>query len=143
LSDFSFADESDRSRAIAAFISPALAQGGLLSGRVPVDLSEADQSQTGKGYRAKAVAGIYNNVPRIVTQSKGGVGGLEESLSQELMNGRPFISFDNIRGKIDCPALESALTEDYYSARVPYSSGVDIDMRRTTIEQGRVDRGPG
>ena len=51
LDGFRFATPADRARALAALITPALVFGGLLRGRVPVDLGEADQSQTGKGYR--------------------------------------------------------------------------------------------
>jgi hypothetical protein len=55
LGDFNFTTPSDRSRALAALVTPAMAFGGLLGGRAPVDLGEADQSQSGKGYRNKLI----------------------------------------------------------------------------------------
>lgn len=50
-----------------------------------------------------------------------------------LIKGDPFISFDNIRDKIDSPALESLLTEDHYLARVPYIPPIDIDPKRIVL----------
>lgn len=129
IADFLFASESDRSRALAAFITPALVHGGLLGGRAPVDLGEADQSQTGKGFRNKITAALYRQTVRTVTQRKGGVGSLEETFSSALIAGANFIALDNIRGKVDSPAIESFLTEDRYAARVPYSGDVEIDPK--------------
>lgn len=131
--DFKFSTNSDESRAIAAFITPALIQGGLLRGRSPIDLGEADQSQTGKGYRNKITAAIYRQSVTTVTQKSGGVGSLEESLNSALVKGANFIALDNVRGKIDSPAIESMLTEDVYSARVPHAAAVEVDPRRVII----------
>jgi hypothetical protein len=98
LVDFRFSSPADRSRAVAALITPALTFGGLLSGRAPVDLAEADQSQAGKGYRHKITAAIYGYTPIAVSQQKKGVGSLEESLDRALIAGYNFISIDNVRG---------------------------------------------
>jgi hypothetical protein len=48
VSDFEFASPSDKSRCLAGFISPALRFGGLLKTHFPLDLCEADESQSGK-----------------------------------------------------------------------------------------------
>ena len=133
LGDFRFASPSDRSRAIAAMITPALAQGNLLGRRAPVDLGEADQSQTGKGFRNKMTAALYGQLVRTVTQRKGGVGSLEETFNSALVRGANFINFDNIRGSIDSPAIESFLTEDLYAARVPHTPVVEVETRRTVV----------
>ena len=85
LDDFRFAAPSDGSRAIAALITPALVIGGILGGRSPVDLGEADASQAGKGFRNKLTAAIYRNRIVTVTQKKGGVGSLEESFNSALV----------------------------------------------------------
>jgi hypothetical protein len=81
LADFHFATEADRARALAAIITPAMVFGNLLGGRAPVDLGEADASQSGKGYRAKLTAAIYGSVVKTITQRKGGVGSMEESFA--------------------------------------------------------------
>jgi hypothetical protein len=130
IADFRFATESDRSRAIAAFITPALVFSGILGGRPPVDLGEADESQAGKGYRNKLTAAIYGSTVTVVSQRRGGVGGIEESFDQALIRGANLISLDNMRGKLDSPRIESFLTEDVYLARVPYSVNIEIDPHR-------------
>jgi len=134
LEDFQFAAPSDRSRALAAIITPALVFGGLLRGRAPIDLGEADKSQTGKGFRNKLTASIYRHNVRTVTQRKGGgVGSMEETFNTALIQGMNFISLDNVRGNIDSPAIESFLTEDVYYARIPYQGSVEIDPRRVVV----------
>lgn len=133
LADFDFMSPFDRSRALAAFVVPALVMGGLLGGRAPLDLGESNQSQAGKGYRAKLVAAVFGRRVATVAQRTRGVGSLEEIFSSHLIAGRTFISFDNLRGKLDIPAVESFMTEDTFVARVPYSENVLIDPRRFII----------
>ena len=133
LDDFEFQSPSDRSRALASFLSPAFTIGGLLNGRVPADVAEADQSQAGKGYRQKVVAAIYGEAPYVIAQKKGGVGGIEESFSQALIAGRPFIQIDNLRGAFDSQFFEAFFTADSIGARVPHKGEVQIDPRRFFI----------
>lgn len=108
--DFHFESDSHRSRAIMSFITPALVFSGLLGGRPPMDVAEADSSQAGKGFRHKMICAIYNDSPSIVAQRKGGVGGLDESFQEALIRGRPFIALDNIRGNLDSQYIEAFLT---------------------------------
>ena len=130
---FRFATAGDRSRALAAILTPALVFGGLLGGRAAVDLGEADQSQSGKGYRNKITGAVYGHKVNAVTQRKQGVGGLEESFNAALIRGAAFISLDNVRGRIDSPTIESFLTEDTFIARASYSKNVEIDPRRVVV----------
>ncbi len=133
IADFRFATDGDRARGLAAFITPAMVFGGLLSGRAPIDLGEADTSQAGKGYRNKLTAAIYCANLGTVTQRSGGVGSMQETFDAKLVSGVPFISLDNFRGKQDLPWLESFQTEDNYSARVPYGPPMAIDTRRIIV----------
>ena len=132
-SEFDFQTEADRSRALAACIAPALALGDFIKGRVPADVAEADQSQAGKGYRQKTLAAVYNESPRVVAQRDGGVGSLDESFSQALIAGRPFIQLDNLRGSLNSPFLEAFFTADSIGARVPHRGEVPVDPRRFFI----------
>src|SRR5262249_53126376 len=92
---YHFVTPSDKSSAVASFITPALRAGGLLGEEVdfPIDVAEADQSQSGKTYRQKLVAAVYNAVPYTITQRTGGVGSPDESVSSALFSGEPFILF--------------------------------------------------
>jgi hypothetical protein len=130
LADFDFATAADRSRALASLVSPALRFGGWLTGQLPIDIGEADKSQSGKTYRQKVVAAIYRETCNCVVQRAGGVGGLDESISQKLIDGRPFVLLDNLRGKLDTPFLESLLTAPAaMPARVPHRGEVLVDPR--------------
>jgi hypothetical protein len=134
LDDFRFASLADRARALAAFLTPALVLGGVLRARAPVDLAEADASQSGKGFRMRIKSALYRETVRNITQKKdGGVGGLEESFNAALIRGASFICLDNVRGRIDSPAIESFLTEDCYTARCAYSQNIEIDPRRVVL----------
>jgi len=134
LDDFDFLSPGDRSRALASFITPALRLGGMLN-LVPCDVAEANASQSGKTYRQKVVAAIYNETPRLVTQRQmGGVGSFDESLSARLSEGRPFIQMDNLRGKLDSPNLEAFMTsERAFPVRVPHRGEMMIDPSRFFI----------
>jgi len=133
LDGFCFATPSDKARALASLITPALVLSGLLQGRAPIDLGEANDSQAGKGYRNKLTAALYAQDVRTVTQQKSGVGSMEESFNAALIRGSNFICLDNVRGKIDSPAFESFMTENVYSARVPYRENIEINPKRVIV----------
>jgi hypothetical protein len=132
LKDFNFVTPSDKSRAFAGLISPALVMGGLLEGRAALDLGEADKSQSGKGYRHKLTAAIYGELVHSATGGSG-ISKLDEAFDTHVLHGRPFISLDNIRGKIDSTKIESFMTEDTYVARVAYHTPMIVDPRRTCV----------
>jgi len=134
LSEFDFVSESDRSRALAGLVTPGLKMGGLLKTYVPVDIAEADQSQSGKTFRQRLVGAIYNERLQIIPLRRGGVGSVDESISQKLIEGRPFLQLDNFRGKLDSPFLEAFLTADSeIAARAPHRAEVRIDPSRYFI----------
>jgi hypothetical protein len=127
LDEFEFATPADMSRAIAVILSPALKGLGTVRGHFPVFIIEANDSQAGKGFLLDLTHAIYREVPSFVTQRNGGVGGFDESLSQALTNARPFVQFDNIRGRIDSMFLEAILTcplGGTIAARVPHKGEI-------------------
>jgi hypothetical protein len=112
VSDFDFATPADKSRCIAGFISPALRFGGLLKTHFPFDLCEADESQSGKGFRAELITAIYGERPEMVilpSDARKGVGSVDESISTAILSGKGFIVIDNMKGKLDSSLLESAI----------------------------------
>ena len=134
LNDFDFVTPGDRSRAIASLLTPALKLGGLIKGPVPVDVAEANASQSGKTYRQRMVAALYNQRPAVVTKKVGGVGSMEETFSDHLIRGKVFIQFDNVRGKLDSQYLESFLTaEGTFPARIPFMPPVTIDPSKFIV----------
>jgi hypothetical protein len=128
LQDFDFVTPGDKSRALASILTPALKLGGLIKGLVPVDVAEANASQSGKTYRQRMVAAIYNQKPAVVTKKVGGVGSTEETFGDHLATGKVFIQFDNVRGKLDSQYLESFLTgSGTFPVRVPGLRSMNID----------------
>ena len=134
LSDFDFQSASDKSRAIANIITPALIFGEILAVRAPLAIVEADRSQAGKGFLNKMICVIYNESNTIINKREKGVGGLDESFDSALTKGRPFISLDNLKGEIDSSQIESFLTENTYMARIPHHGSIDIDPKRYIIQ---------
>ncbi len=130
IEEVDFQSPGDKARALAGFITPALRMGGFLTKPIPIDVAEADQSQSGKGYRHTLVSSLYNEQPYIVTARAGGVGSFDESLAQALIAGRPFICLDNLRGKLNSQTLESLLTAPgSFPARVPHHGEILIDPK--------------
>lgn len=109
LDGFNFTTTSDISRAAASFLSPALKIGGWINDDFPIDVAEADQSQAGKSYRHKLIAAIYGETASQITNTTGGVGSLDERVAGALIAGRPIITLENVRGRIDSQTLESAI----------------------------------
>ncbi len=128
LEGFDFATPGDRARALAAFFAPAFRFGRFTS-RVPIDVAEADDSQSGKTYRQQVVAAVYGAEPAVITQRDGGVGSLDETFASRLHQGRPFILFDNLRGKLDSQYVEAYMTTvgRTFPVRVPHAGLADID----------------
>ncbi|GEM_PF-3779184 len=132
ISEFEFLTESDRSRAFAMLITPAMRMSGMLNCPVPLDYSDAQKSQSGKTLRQAMVRSIYRAPSPLGTDRKGGVGSFDESLSTQYIKGYPFICFDNFRGKLDSQLLEAALTapDGKVMARIPRQPEIECDISR-------------
>ena len=128
IKDFEFVSESDRSRAVASFISPALRIGKFLGDAdFPIDISEGDQSQSGKTFRLKLICAIYGETPYVIANREGGVGSLDESISSALLAGIPFILFENFRGRMNSQLVESCLRgTGIVPARIPHRGEAQV-----------------
>lgn len=127
-SDFSFQTESDYSRAIACFLTPALKLGGFISDLVPTSIIEANESQTGKGYFLHLRSLVYGETSRLVAPQRGGAGSFDESFGSALLSGQLFIQLDNIRGNLDSQFIESFITNPAsFSVRIPFAAARTID----------------
>jgi hypothetical protein len=130
-----FQTPGDRSRALAAFITPALRMGGLIKGFVPIDCAEAKESQSGKGYRHHLVAALYGENAYFITSRQGGVGSMDESFASALIAGRPFVCLDNFRGRLDSQHLEAFVTcPSTFPARIPHRGEVQVDPKRFLLQ---------
>jgi hypothetical protein len=90
LEEFEFLSLADKSRALAAFISPAIKALGSLDISVPLAVVEANDSQAGKGFFLDLIGAVYRQpAGALLTQRNGGVGSFDESLSQCLIEAMP------------------------------------------------------
>ena len=131
IADYSFQTNGDISRGLGSLITPILKLGGFINGSVPMEIVEANDSQTGKGYFVLLRAALYGEMPIYVAAKKGGVGSLDESFASALIKARPFIVIDNYREKLDSQYVESFLTaQGQFSVRVPHAGELYIDPSR-------------
>ena len=111
-----------------------LCSGGCCPAAHPVDLGEADQSQAGKGFRNKLTAAVFRQHLSVVTQKKGGVGSLEESLSAVSSKGTTS-SHSTIYGARSILRRSSRFSPRIHTQRrIPYEPTVEIDPRRVVIQ---------
>ncbi len=128
LDEFVFQCPGDKARAFAAMLTPALKMGGFIRGFIPVDVREADQPQTGKGFSLHLLRDMYRESAYPIALKSGGVGSLDESVCSALISGKPFIAIDNVRGKLDSQFLEMVLTwGTHVAARIPHKGEVLVD----------------
>jgi hypothetical protein len=128
-SDFRFVAPSDKSRFIAALIAPALRFGGLINDDFPLVINEADKIQTGKTYGHKVLCQLYNERPFTLTLDDGNnaAGSHDEKLSKGLIEGHPFIMWENVRGLLNSQMAESAIRgTGTVPCRIPYMAPVEI-----------------
>ncbi len=112
LGDFAFESPADQSRALGNLLLPSLKHAGMIQGRVPVSVKEANQHGTGKGYLDDVCASCYGEKVRLVAGAKGGVGSPDEAFAQSLVSGDQFLQVDNLRGNHDSMLLEQFATGD-------------------------------
>jgi hypothetical protein len=129
LSEFDFATPSDMSRALGMILTPALKDGGWIRGHIPIDVAEAEESQSGKGYRQQITAAIYGCALSPIAKASGGVGGFDEAIQQALVHGARFVQLDNLRGRVDSQMLEAMKTaQGAFNCRVPHVGYVTVNI---------------
>ena len=131
IEEFDFTTEGDYSRAVSTMILPGLHAGGWLEGEnVPIEIAEANLSQSGKTFRQMCASLIYNGHLEAIVPRSGGVGSFDECISVALVKGNPFIQIDNVREMVDSPLLESILTtQNDIDVRVPIHGHIKASPR--------------
>ena len=137
--DFDFISPGDKARALVSFISPGLRIGGWLRCPFPIDVAEADQSQSGKTFRQLLVRAVYGESVYCIAQRNGGVGSADESLAAGLLSGRVFVAMDNVRGRLDSQFWERIITLDRdVPVRIPHRGEVLVDCSRVCFQMTSV-----
>lgn len=129
--DFLFQTPGDLLTTLSMALAPGFKMGGWLRKKLPVHVIEADASQSGKTYLRHLIAAIYGTLLNLIGKKTGGVGSGDESLAQKLVEGNPFITFENWRGPLDSPYLEMITSQDTdeVPVRVPNRPEATVDVR--------------
>jgi hypothetical protein len=137
VSQFNFASEADRARAVAGFFSIAMRMGGLLTGNAPLLLVEANEPQAGKGYLTELQAAVVGETRKLVPMRDArGVGSLDESVAQASATGLPIVTLDNFAGPVVSRTLEALMTAGNatVSLRLPHVGAVEADVSRVSYQ---------
>lgn len=137
VSQFNFASEADRARAVAGFFSIAMRMGALLPGNAPLLLVEANEPQAGKGYLTELQAAVVGETRRLVPMRDArGVGSLDESIAQASAMGLPIVTLDNFAGPVVSRTLEALMTagSSTVSLRLPHVGAVEADVSRISYQ---------
>ena len=128
--DTLFASAHDGWRDFASLLTPALAMGGWIKGPVPMDLSVAEEFESGKGYRQQVIGAVYNMKLFTVGTTEGGVGSLDESVATAMSKGKFLIQIDNVVGDFKSPFMAALMTAEDISVRIPFSIATGVNPRR-------------
>jgi hypothetical protein len=113
--DFPFVAAADKANFMALLLEPFAKP--MIFGRSPLHVLEAPEAGSGKGLLGDTCARVATGEempwrPLPVNEEE-----REKAILARLLTGGPFVPFDNAKGTIDSPALESVLTTRHYSGR--------------------------
>lgn len=113
--EYDFADPSYRATWLAALLTPFARR--AVDGDVPLFLFEANSSRVGKSLLADTI-GVVVTGRRLARMARPAQDEeFRKTITGIAMAGDPMVLLDNVRGKIDSPALEAAITGKTWRAR--------------------------
>ena len=130
LVDFSFAEDSDRINAIALFLLPFVRR--MIKGPTPGHLVEASTAGSGKGLLTKILLLPSLGKPPEATAFSDSEDERRKAILAALLGGRPVLMIDNLKGKVDSPALEGVLTATMWQDRQLGSSSTRYVANKAT-----------
>jgi hypothetical protein len=130
LVDFSFAEDSDRINAVALFLLPFVRR--LVKGPTPGHLVEASTAGSGKGLLTKILLLPSLGKPPEATAFSDSEDERRKAILAALLGGRPVLMIDNLKGKVDSPALEGVLTATMWQDRQLGSSSTRYVANKAT-----------
>ena len=113
LGEVAFADDASRAHAVALMLLPFVRR--LVDGPTPLHLFDAPLRGSGKSYAAQLCTLPFGEVAP--TPEKGNDEEWRKSLFALLLSGPSHIFFDNIKGALNSPALDAAITGESMQER--------------------------
>lgn len=128
-------DPSDRARAWAELLTPAMLQGGFLKRPVPAMLITADEMHAGKTLWHSCVSWAYGYEPDPHAHTRASIGSLEEQLQHSLSKGVPFFFIDELDGTIKNTFVNAFITGgDEITVRTAYNRFVTVSTDKLIIQ---------
>ena len=137
--DFEFVDPSDKSRALAALLTPALCHADLLHGDFrPIYYIDADGQGAGKNTLADFMILPYTDNPAKVTQDDSSIGSIDDKLGFCVMSGSNLIILDNLKPtrkmkELSSPFIESLTTSNQIQYRAPGQQNATLNTESTCL----------
>jgi len=130
--DFPFADPSSRAHALAMILEPFVRE-VIGDEPTPLYLVHAHQIGQGKGLLVETCLGVgcgyVKPSPFSASEEE-----LRKSLTARLKYGEPVVFFDNVKVRVESPALAAALTAHRWSDReLGHSKLVDAKVRNVWV----------
>lgn len=137
--DFKFVSESDRSRAIACLLMPAMCHSGLLKEDYrPLAYIDADEAGAGKGTMVDILTCPYVDAYAIVTQDDTSIGSIDEKIASAIKEGKNHVVLDNLKktrkmNELSSSFIEAMMTANYISFRCAGERMTELDVRWAMI----------
>ncbi len=137
LGDFPFKDDRGASRAhtLSGILVPFVRE--MIDGPVPLHEIDASKPGSGKGLLTDAIVYPSTGRPAETTPYPGNEEEMRKAITAALMEGPPYISFDNVKDEIDSAALANFLTSPLWSDRIlGVSKKAHLPVKVLTLANG-------
>lgn len=127
IGDFPFVDDADRANALGLFVLPFVRD--LIAGPTPLHWVNAPEPGTGKGKLVDSLLaaglGVVASEPLPAGEEE-----RRKKLTAIMRSGVAAVKLDNVKGKVQSPALELALTEARWKDRIlGASTSLDVPIK--------------
>jgi hypothetical protein len=128
IADFPFQTEAHRSGWLAALLT--LCCRNLIATSTPFFPVDGNRSRVGKGLATDVITMIYEGRLASRYDAPSTRDEMRKMLTTVAVSGRPYILFDNIKGKFGGSAIEAAITSGRHSDRLlGVNADVDLPLR--------------
>lgn len=115
LGDFPYAHDADRAHMVGLIVLPFLQ---CIAGPTPLHILEAPEVGSGKSLQGDVVSSINTGQPMFWRALPEDEIEKTKTVFTALLSGEAFVAFDNVKGMVESPALEGALTSRVVKARL-------------------------
>ena len=130
IGEFPYEDDASKANAIGLLLTPLIRQS--INGQVPLALIDATRPGTGKSLLAETVAMIATGRKAAMMTAPYDDDEWRKRIASTLAEGSTIITIDNIKGKLQAPSLDAALTSSIVKERILGQSKNGVYPQRAT-----------